>query len=81
MPSPVKPVIWPVNVDGMSSVSMLGEPANVTESELVPANSSAGLVWLRGMPITPSPFSSWWKVVSNDSSVVLFPDTRLVLVM
>ena len=28
-----------------------------------------------GTPITPSPFKSWWKPVSSDSSVVLVPET------
>ena len=31
-----------------------------------------------GTPITPSPFRSWWKVVSSDSSALLLPDTTLV---
>src|SRR6476659_1306536 len=35
-----------------------------------------------GTPITPSPFRSWWKLVSSVSSAVLFPDTvPIVLVV
>ena len=35
--------------------------------------------WPDGIPITPSPFKSWWKLVSSDCNAELVPDTAPIV--
>ena len=59
--------------------------ASVMPSPTVPVSGeNAVMVGAGGAvvpkPITPSPFRSWWKLVSSDSSVELVPDTTPIIV-
>ena len=55
-------------------------PANAArpacDMELDSGTAPVALAVAAGMPITPSPFKSWWKLVSSNSSAVLVPDIR-----
>ena len=51
---------------------------------MLPTLSQAGRaeqisITVAARPIVPSPLRSWWKLVSSDSSAMLFPDTAPVM--
>ena len=54
---------------------MLATPDVCSDDTMVLANDVAGT------PITPSPFRSWWKVVSAVSIIKLVPDRAPLFVM
>ena len=59
--SPTLPIDWNTNVSLFATVTKVA--------------CAAGLV-AAGMPITPSPFRSWWKVVSTFPARCWFPTSR-----
>ena len=70
-------LIWIVSVSGVKFTMVTWPKFGAKTKESWPAVAKrcdgllAGLV---GTPITPSAFRSWWKLVSSDSKVLLFPD-------